>query len=233
MLTTEPLVPLRLFKLRNVSVSQVVGALWAAAMFAWFFLAALYLQQVLGYSALEVGLAFVPTSLVMMFCSLKVSDRLVMAYGIRPPLTVGLALAGIATVLLPGRSLALRLKLLPLLLLPGLILLPLLILLLRLDVVLAPLPALVVPVPVRTASASISAVHVCPATVKLAFDHPKRLKPCAIAAVTPPRACAFAAIAAKSNGGNPGITSLRSCHRAVSHCLARGSVFAMPHRSSA
>ena len=79
----EPLVPLRLFKLRNVSVSQVVGVLWAAAMFAWFFLAALYLQQVLGYSALEVGLAFVPTSLVMMFCSLKVSDRLVMSFGIR------------------------------------------------------------------------------------------------------------------------------------------------------
>jgi len=89
----EPLVPLRLFALRNVSVSQVVGVLWAAAMFAWFFLAALYLQQVLGYSALEVGLAFVPTSLVMMFCSLKVSDRLVMTFGIRAPLTVGLALA--------------------------------------------------------------------------------------------------------------------------------------------
>ena len=92
----EPLVPLRLFKLRNVSVSQVVGVLWAAAMFAWFFLAALYLQQVLGYSALEVGLAFVPTSLVMMFCSLKVSDRLVMAFGIRAPLTVGLALAAVS-----------------------------------------------------------------------------------------------------------------------------------------
>ena len=70
--------PLRLFKLRNVSVSQVVGVLWAAAMFAWFFLAALYLQQVLGYGALEVGLAFVPTSVVMAFCSLQVSDRLVM-----------------------------------------------------------------------------------------------------------------------------------------------------------
>jgi EmrB/QacA subfamily drug resistance transporter len=94
-----PLVPLRLFKLRNVSVSQVVGVLWAAAMFAWFFLAALYLQQVLGYSALEVGLAFVPTSLVMMFCSLKVSDRLVMRFGIRPPLTVGLALAAVSLAL--------------------------------------------------------------------------------------------------------------------------------------
>jgi Na+/melibiose symporter-like transporter len=94
-----PLVPLRLFKLRNVSVSQVVGVLWAAAMFAWFFLAALYLQQVLGYSALEVGLAFVPTSLVMMFCSLKLSDRLVMSFGIRPPLTVGLGLAAVSLAL--------------------------------------------------------------------------------------------------------------------------------------
>src|SRR6478609_11060323 len=55
--TPDPLVPLRLFRLRNVVVSQVVGMLWAAAMFAWFFLAALYLQQVLGYGALEVGLA--------------------------------------------------------------------------------------------------------------------------------------------------------------------------------
>ncbi len=92
----SPLVPLRLFRLRNVSVSQVVGVLWAAAMFAWFFLAALYLQQVLGYGALEVGLAFVPTSLVMMVCSLKVSDRLVMSYGIRGPLTVGLGLAAVS-----------------------------------------------------------------------------------------------------------------------------------------
>jgi EmrB/QacA subfamily drug resistance transporter len=95
----EPLVPLRVFGLRNLSVSQVVGVLWAAAMFAWFFLAALYLQDVLEYDALEVGLAFVPTSLVMMFCSLKLSDRLVMTFGIRPPLTVGLSLAGVSLAL--------------------------------------------------------------------------------------------------------------------------------------
>ncbi len=88
--TAAPLVPLRLFTLRNVVVSQVVGVLWAAAMFAWFFLAALYLQQVLGYDALEVGLAFVPTSVVMAFCSLRVSDRLVMRFGIRRPLMAGL-----------------------------------------------------------------------------------------------------------------------------------------------
>ena len=86
-------------QLRNVSVSQVVGVLWAAAMFAWFFLAALYLQQVLGYDALEVGLAFIPTSVVMAFCSLQLSDRLVMRFGIRPPLTVGLALAAVSLAL--------------------------------------------------------------------------------------------------------------------------------------
>ncbi|MGB0101575.1 MAG: DHA2 family efflux MFS transporter permease subunit [Nocardioides sp.] len=95
----DPLVPLRLFRLRNVVVSQVVGVLWAAAMFAWFFLAALYLQQVLGYGALEVGLAFIPTSVVMAVCSLRVSDRLVMRFGIRPPLVVGLALASLSLAL--------------------------------------------------------------------------------------------------------------------------------------
>lgn len=94
-----PLVPLRLFRLRNVVVSQVVGGLWAAAMFAWFFLAALYLQQVLGYGALEVGLAFIPTSVVMAVCSLRVSDRLVMRFGIRPPLVTGLGLAAVSLAL--------------------------------------------------------------------------------------------------------------------------------------
>ena len=49
----SPLMPLRLFRLRNVATANVVGVLWAAAMFAWFFLSALYLQLVLGYSPLE------------------------------------------------------------------------------------------------------------------------------------------------------------------------------------
>ena len=53
----------------------------------------------LGYSALEVGLAFLPTSVVMAFCSLKVSDRLVMRFGIRPPLVAGLLLAAASLAL--------------------------------------------------------------------------------------------------------------------------------------
>src|SRR6266516_2312022 len=53
-----PLMPLSLLRLRNVATANVVGVLWAAAMFAWFFLSALYLQLVLGFSPLQVGLAF-------------------------------------------------------------------------------------------------------------------------------------------------------------------------------
>ena len=94
-----PLVPLRLFRLRNLAVSNVVGILWAAAMFAWFFLSALYLQLVLGYSPLEVGLAFLPGNLIMAVLSLGLSARLVMRYGIRKPLGVGLGLAALGLLL--------------------------------------------------------------------------------------------------------------------------------------
>jgi EmrB/QacA subfamily drug resistance transporter len=96
---SSPLMPLRLFRLRNVSVSNVVGVLWAAAMFAWFFLSALYLQLVLGYSPLQVGLAFLPGNLIMAVFSLGLSAKLVMRYGIRAPLGVGLTLAAIGLLL--------------------------------------------------------------------------------------------------------------------------------------
>ena len=92
----NPLVPLRLFALRNVSISQVVGVLWSGAMFACFFLSALYLQGVLGYDALLVGLAYLPSCTVMAVVSVRVSDKLVMAYGVRPPLVAGLGLVAAA-----------------------------------------------------------------------------------------------------------------------------------------
>ena len=81
----SPLVPLGLFRLRNVATANVVGVLWAAAMFAWFFLSALYLQLVLGYSPLQVGLAFLPANLIMGAFSLGLSAKLVMRFGIRHP----------------------------------------------------------------------------------------------------------------------------------------------------
>jgi EmrB/QacA subfamily drug resistance transporter len=94
-----PLMPLRLFQLRNVAVANVVGVLWAAAMFAWFFLSALYLQLVLGYKPLQVGLAFLPANLIMAVFSLGISARLVMRFGIRRPLAVGLLLAACGLLL--------------------------------------------------------------------------------------------------------------------------------------
>jgi len=94
-----PLVPLGLFRLRNVATANVVGVLWAGAMFAWFFLSALYLQLVLGYSPLEVGLAFLPGNLIMGALSVGLSARLVMRFGIRLPLAAGLLFAALGLLL--------------------------------------------------------------------------------------------------------------------------------------
>jgi EmrB/QacA subfamily drug resistance transporter len=95
----SPLMPLGLFRLRNVAVSNVVGVLWAAAMFAWFFVSALYLQLVLGYSPLQVGLAFLPANLIMGVFSIGLSAKLVMRFGLRLPLATGLGLAAIGLLL--------------------------------------------------------------------------------------------------------------------------------------
>ena len=86
---SSPLMPLGLFRQRNLATANVVGVLWAAAMFAWFFLSALYLQLVLGYSPLQVGLAFLPANLIMGALSIGVSAKLVMRFGIKPPLATG------------------------------------------------------------------------------------------------------------------------------------------------
>ncbi len=90
----EPLMPLTLFKLRNVATANTVGVLWAASMFAWFFISALYLQLVLGYNAMQVGLAFLPANLIMAAFSLGLSARIVMKFGFRGPLAAGLLIAG-------------------------------------------------------------------------------------------------------------------------------------------
>jgi EmrB/QacA subfamily drug resistance transporter len=94
-----PLMPLSLFRLRSVSIANVVAVLWAAGMFAWFFISALYLQLVLGLGPMQVGLAFLPANLIMAVCSLGLSAKLVMRFGIRAPLTVGLLLAAAGLML--------------------------------------------------------------------------------------------------------------------------------------
>ena len=96
---SSPLMPLGLFRLRNIATANVIGVLWAAGMFAWFFISALYLQLVLGYSPLQVGLAFLPANLIMAVFSLGLSAKLVMRFGIRTPLAVGLSLAALGLAL--------------------------------------------------------------------------------------------------------------------------------------
>jgi EmrB/QacA subfamily drug resistance transporter len=71
----NPLMPLRLFRSRNVAGSNVVMAMLVVGMFGLFFLGALYLQRILGYSPLEVGLAFLPSTVVMGIVSLRVAHR--------------------------------------------------------------------------------------------------------------------------------------------------------------
>jgi MFS family permease len=95
----NPLMPLSLFRLRNVATANVVGVLWAAAMFAWFFISALYLQLVLGYNAMQVGLCFLPANLIMAAFSLGLSAKIVVRYGIRVPLAVGLLIAAVGLAL--------------------------------------------------------------------------------------------------------------------------------------
>lgn len=94
----NPLVPLRIFRSRTVSAANAVQALMVAGMFGMFFLGALYLQRVLGYDAVEVGLAFLPVALGIGILSAGVAPRVIVRYGGRAALLPGLALmaAGLA-----------------------------------------------------------------------------------------------------------------------------------------
>ena len=96
----SPLMPLGLFRNRNVSAANVLGVLMAAGMFAYFFFSALYLQLVLEYSPLEVGLAYLPGTVVWGASSALLSEKLVMRFGIKPPLVTGLGLMTVALLLL-------------------------------------------------------------------------------------------------------------------------------------
>jgi EmrB/QacA subfamily drug resistance transporter len=95
---SNPLMPLRLFRSRNVAGANAVQALFVAGMFGMFFLGALYLQRVLGYDALEVGMAFLPTTLVIGILSLGFSERLNMRFGPKATLLPSLVLIAAALV---------------------------------------------------------------------------------------------------------------------------------------
>ena len=99
---SRPLVPLRIFRSRNVSGANVVQALMVAGMFGMFFMGTLYLQRVLGYDAVQTGAAFLPVSVGIGVLSLGFSARLITRFGARAVLLPGLVALVAGLVLLTG-----------------------------------------------------------------------------------------------------------------------------------
>jgi EmrB/QacA subfamily drug resistance transporter len=91
----NPLIPLRIFRSRNVSGANLVQALLVAGMFGMFFMGALYLQRVLGYDALEVGLAFLPATLIMAVLTVRYAEPLITRFGARTTLVPGMVLVAV------------------------------------------------------------------------------------------------------------------------------------------
>jgi EmrB/QacA subfamily drug resistance transporter len=86
----NPLIPLRIFRSRNVSGANVIQALTVAGMFGLFFLGSLYLERIMGYDPLEIGLAFLPATLIMGVLSFRYSEPLINRFGARRALLTGL-----------------------------------------------------------------------------------------------------------------------------------------------
>ncbi|TDD94843.1 DHA2 family efflux MFS transporter permease subunit [Actinomadura rubrisoli] len=88
----NPLIPLRIFRSRNVSGANLVQALMVSGMFAMFFLGSLYLERILHYDALEIGLGFLPVTIAMGLMSIRFSEPLITRFGARNTLYPGLVL---------------------------------------------------------------------------------------------------------------------------------------------
>ena len=95
----SPLMPLRIFRSRNITGANLVQILGVAGMFGMFFLGSLYLRRILGYDPLQIGLAFLPVAVVMAVLSVRYTDRLVMRFGARTMLFPGLGLIAAALAL--------------------------------------------------------------------------------------------------------------------------------------
>jgi EmrB/QacA subfamily drug resistance transporter len=88
--SAAPLVPFRIFRLRTLTGANVVGLLVGASLFSMFFFISLYMQQVLGYSAIKSGLSYLPLALTIIF-SAGLASQLVTRVGFKPVLMTGLA----------------------------------------------------------------------------------------------------------------------------------------------
>ncbi len=95
----NPLIPLRIFRSRNVTGANLVQVLTVAGMFGMFFLGSLYLQRIKGYDALQIGFAFLPVTIVMGTLSVRFSEPLITRFGARTLLFPGLTLVTAGLVL--------------------------------------------------------------------------------------------------------------------------------------
>jgi EmrB/QacA subfamily drug resistance transporter len=117
----HPLMPLRILASRTVSGANLIQVVGAAGMLGTFFLGSLYLQRILGYNPLQIGLAFLPVAVVMGTLSVRYSERLVTRFGARTTLLPGLVLIAAGLVVfaqLPPGSAYLT-RILPVMLLLG------------------------------------------------------------------------------------------------------------------
>jgi MFS family permease len=96
--STAPLLPMRIFRLRTLTGSNIAGLLTGAAIFAQFFLLTLYMQQVLHYSAIQTGVAYIALTLTIVVFA-NVSQAVALRIGIRRPLVGGLVLVAVGLVL--------------------------------------------------------------------------------------------------------------------------------------
>jgi EmrB/QacA subfamily drug resistance transporter len=94
-----PLIPLSIFKARNLTAANVVQVLAVPGMFGLFFLGSLYMERVLGYTPLEIGFAFLPATLLMGILSARYTEPLSMRFGAKRLVISGLVLIGAAGVL--------------------------------------------------------------------------------------------------------------------------------------
>ena len=93
---TTPLIPLRIFRSRNIAGANLIQVLTAAAMFGVFFLGALYVRRVLHYDALQIGLAFFPVTVLMGALSVRYTEKFITRFGARSTVRVGIVMIGAA-----------------------------------------------------------------------------------------------------------------------------------------
>lgn len=101
---SAPVMPLRLFRSPNFRTANIVGALWSAATYDWFVIGALHLQRILGYDSFQVGVAFLPSEIVMAVLSAWISAKMVARFGPRLPLWGGLLLTSAGLLLFSRAS---------------------------------------------------------------------------------------------------------------------------------